>query len=458
VEQVAPPSSRRLTSVIIILVIVCGLASALFAAITVDFRSRDYLQGRAQTIADALPAESISFLEGVPEDVDSFEYKQVKNLLERVKANNRDLSFVYLMENRKDDPIFLVDATKPTSEDFSPPGEVYTEGSEQLRSGFSSSKAFIEGPSRDQWGAWLSAFAPVVDPSNNHIIAWVGIDTPAWSYYSQILIYALVPLCLAAIPLAGLLRDRKIANKEWEISQLKQQFVSIASHELRSPLSGMVWATQSLLKSGGKNLTDKQPKLLQDMFQSAQASTATVNEILDLSVFERRKLQHSQDEVVELVSIVSEVQKTLSLGAQERRLTLAVEDFPESAHTIGDLGALKRALMNVVSNAVKYSFEDTTIFIRYKHEKDEHIISVQDHGMGIPKDEQDKVLMGYHRAKNATKSQIRGTGLGLWTSRLIIEDHDGRMWLDSEEGKGTTIHVALPDQKSKKKDKPKESS
>lgn len=449
-EQVVPPSPRRLTSVIIILVIVCGLASALFAAITVDLRSREYLQGRAQTIADTLPAESITFLEGVPEDADKFEYKQVKTLLERVKANNRDLSYVYLMENRKDAPIFLVDASLATSEDFSPPGEVYTEGSEQLRSGFSSNKPFIEGPSRDKWGAWLSAFAPVVNPANNHIIAWVGIDTPAWSYYSQILIYALVPLCLAAIPLAGLLRDRKMANKEWEISQLKQQFVSIASHELRSPLSGMVWATQSLLKSGSKNLTAKQQKLLEDMFQSAQASTATVNEILDLSVFERRQSQR-QDEVVELVSIVNEVQKTMSLGAQEHRLTLTTEDFPDSAYTSGDLMALKRALINVVSNAIKYSFEDTTIFIRYKHEKDEHVVSVQDHGMGIPKNEQDKVLLGYHRAKNASKSNVRGTGLGLWTSKLIIEDHNGRMWLESEEGKGTTIHVALPDQKSKHK-------
>lgn len=440
----APP--RRLTSFIIILVLVSGIASALFAGITVDLRSRDYLQGRAQTIADTLPAESISFLDGSLDDTNKFEYQQIKTVLERIKANNGDLSFVYLMQNRPDDPVFLVDATNPTNESFSPPGEVYTEGSEQLRSGFSSGKPFIEGPSRDKWGVWLSGFAPVTDPTNNRIVGWVGIDTPALSYYFQVLVYALVPLFLAAIPLAGLLRDRKLANKEWEISQLKQQFVSIASHELRSPLSGMVWAIQSLLKSSD-NMTAQQRNLLNDMFQSGQASMVTINEILDLSVFERQKASKDHHDTVELVTLMNEVQKTLSLGAQERRLTIAVSDFPESAHTTGDLMALKRALMNVVSNSIKYSFEGSTIKVRYKKGDHEHIISVQDHGIGIPKKDLGKVLTGYHRADNATKSKVRGTGLGLWTSKLIIEGHDGKMWVESEENQGTTIFIALPDKK-----------
>lgn len=433
---------------------VSGIGSAMFAAISVDLRSRDYLQGRAQTIADSIPAETINFLEGTADDVDKFEYRQVKDVLERINANNSDLSFVYIMQNRPENPIFLVDSISPDDEDFSPPGEVYDEGSEQLKKGFSTNKPFVDGPSRDRWGVWLSGFAPISDPASGNTVAWVGIDTPGINYYSEIAIYAIVPLCLAAIPLAGLLRDRKLAHKEWEISQLKQQFVSIASHELRSPLSGMVWAIQSLLKSGDKNMTDQQKSLLKDMFQSAQASTATINEILDLSVFERQQTQQLRREVVDLVTIVHEVEKTLRLGAQERRLTITDEDMPKTALTYGDLGAIKRAIMNIVSNSVKYGFEGSTIRIHYRLDDNEHIISIQDHGIGIPRAEQEKVLGGYHRAANATKVQASGTGLGLWMSRLIVEEHGGRLWLSSEENTGTTISLALPVSDSAKSTKP----
>lgn len=438
------PKPHRLTSVIIILVIVTGVISAMFAGITVDLRRRDYLQGRAQTIADALPTESISFLDGTAEDTKKFEYKEIKELLERVKANSPDLAYVYLMRNDAEHPVFLVDATDPNSDDFSPPGEVYSDATERLRSGFSSNKGFIEGPSRDAWGLWLSAFAPIIDQSTNRTVAWVGIDTPASDYYLQVLVYALVPLCLAAIPLAGLLRDRKLENKEWEITQLKNQFVSIASHELRSPLTGMVWAIQSLLKSGDKNMTEEQKTLLRDMFQSAETSTATINEILDLTVFERGQTANLQHDTVDLVPTLQEVQKTLKLGAQEKHITVSLEGLPENAFTVGDLAAIKRAFMNILSNSIKYSFENTTVVIRHRLENDQHVISFQDHGIGIPKNEQEQVLQGYHRAANAKKAQARGTGLGLWITRLVFEEHGGKVWLESEENKGTTVFVSLP--------------
>lgn len=443
-KKLSSPPPHRLTSVIIVLVLISGLASAMFAGITVDLRSRDYLVGRAQTIADSLPANSVSFLEGKPSDTAKFEYTQVKRILERVKANNSDLKYVYIMENRQPDPVFLVDATAEGTNDFSAPGQPYLEGTEQLRRGFSSNQPFIEGPGRDQWGNWLSAFAPITDRSTNQTIAWVGIDTPAVAYYIEVLVYAMVPLILAAIPLVGLVRDRKLAAKEWEIADLKQQFVSIASHELRSPLSGMIWAIQSLQKSGDKNMTGEQKALLNDMFQSVQVSTATINEILDLTVFERNRSDKPKDDIVELHSVVAEVEKTLRLGAQEKRLTLVTELFPDTAYTRGDVMALKRAFMNVLSNAVKYSFEGSTIYLRYRQDKGEHIISVKDHGIGVPKHEQKKILGGYYRARNAKRAQARGTGLGLWMTRLIIESHGGRIWLYSEENVGTTIYIAMP--------------
>lgn len=438
------PKPRRLTSVVLILIIVTGVMSSLFAAISVDLKGRDYLRGRAQTIANALPTESVAFLEGISDDTKKFEYKELKGRLERVKANNQDLPYVYLMA-LKDKPVFLVDATSSNSEDFLPPGTEYEQPSNALLGGFSSSEAFIEGPTQNRWGIWISTFAPVIDPATSETIALVGIYTPAVNYYFEVLVYALVPLCLAAIPLAGLLRDRKLQVKEWEITQLKNQFVSIASHELRSPLSGMLWAIQSLLKNRDNNLTDQQKALLADMFKSAESSTATINEILDLSVFERGQSTQASFSTVDIVMALREVEKTLALGAQEKRLAIVLDNsIPLSAITSGDISALRRAFMNLVSNSIKYGFPGTDVTIGYRGEKDQHIFSIHDHGIGIPREEQEKVIGGYYRAKNATKVQAHGTGLGLWITRLIIEEHGGRLWLESEENKGTTMFVALP--------------
>lgn len=439
------PKPRRLTSVVLILLVVCGVMSAMFAAITADLRSRDFLRGRAQTIANALPTESVAFLEGEAEDTKKFEYIELKRRLERIQADNRDLRHVYLMTLKDKKPVYLVDALPGNNADFSAPGTVYEDAPQQLMNSFGTSEAFIEGPFRDQWGTWISAFAPVIDPITDQTVALVGTDTPALNYYFEVLVYALVPLCLAAIPLAGLLRDRKLATKEWEITQLKNQFVSIASHELRSPLSGMVWAIQSLLKNPESNLADQQKALLQDMFKSAEASTATINEILDLSVFERGQTTAATFSSIDVVTALREVQKTLSLGAQEKKLRIVLDKtIPIAATTSGDINALRRAFMNLISNSIKYAFEGTEISLSYRSEDNQHIFAIADKGIGIPKDEQDKVIGGYYRAKNASKVQAHGTGLGLWITRLIIEEHGGKLWLESEEDKGTTMYVSLP--------------
>lgn len=432
---------------VMMLVIVSGVMSSLFAGISVDFKSREYLLGRAQTVANALPPESVAFLEGNKSDLDKFEYTELKDRVERIKANNRDLSRVYLLRLHNEKATILVDSVLLGSDGYYEPGTVDVLASQRRIGGLASNKSFIDGPTRDQMGMRLTALAPIVDPYTNQTVGMVGLDTPALDYYFQIAIYALVPLCLAAIPLAGLIRDRKLQDKEWQITQLKNQFVSIASHELRSPLTGMLWAIQSLLKSGSKNLTAEQKVMLNDMYKSTESSTATINEILDLSVFERGDSAKSNRATVELVSAFREVQNTLSLGAQERNIKIVMDDsIPKTAYTSGDLSALKRSFMNLISNSIKYSFEDSVITIGYKQIDGQHVFSITDHGIGIPKAEQDKVIGGYYRAANATKIQANGTGLGLWITRLIIEEHGGSLRLESEENQGTTVFVSLPGQ------------
>jgi signal transduction histidine kinase len=430
-------SPKRSITVVMMLIIWAGVMGSMFAAISYDLRSRDFLKGRVQTIAAALPATQITEVSTEPISPDNPSYRDLQDRLQLIHSNNPDTTDVYLL-GRTDSSVVL-NATASQSD--SRPGQVYALATSSLKEGFSSDGPFVTGPTRTGRAAHMSAYAPITDPDTRKIIALVGIDISATSYYMPLIAYTLVPLLLAAIPLAGLLRDNKVAAKQWELVQLKNQFVSIASHELRSPLNGLLWAIQSLMKTA--NRADQE--MLEDMYRSAEASLVTVNEILDFSIFDRNQAGKLQKDPVDLASVLRDVTSTLRLGAKEKGLTLKFQDgWPPEVLTTGDAGALKRAYMNIVSNAIKYSPQGSEITYRYQQKDGRHIVSVRDHGIGIPEDEQDKVLGGYYRATNAAKTQSHGTGLGLWVTRLIVEQHGGQLWLDSKVDQGTTIHASFP--------------
>lgn len=437
-------SPKRYITAVMMLIIWAGVTGSMFAGISYDLRSRDFLKGRVKTVAAALPAVSVGELEGSNKDLQNASYLDLKDRLQLIRGNNTDASSIYLVGMKGSSVTFYADSEAPGTPNYASPGQAYSEASARLRDGFSSTEPFIEGPVRDHRGIRLSAFAPITDPETNQTVALVGMDVPAANYYTQLIAYAAVPLLLAAIPLAGLLRDIKLASKQWELVQLKNQFVSIASHELRSPLNGLLWGIQSLIKSP---LSKEKPEqeLLEDMYRSTETSLVTVNEILDFSVFDHNQAEKLQKVKLDLVSILHDVSSALRLGAKEKNVTLKFEgDWPERVYVIGDVGALKRAFMNIVSNAIKYSSENSEITYHYESKDDKHVVSVHDHGIGIPEREQAKVLQGYYRASNATKVQAHGTGLGLWVTRLVVEQHGGELQLESKEGEGTTIFAAFP--------------
>ncbi len=435
---------KRFTTIVAVLIIGAGIFSGLFAAATNQSDKSQYLVGRAQTIADSLSADDLANLKGSEDDLTTLAYSRAKQQLDQVRSSNLDISYIRAFKIANQQVSINIDAQPEGSSFYGQPGLAVPHPSNQLRS------ALLDGtPSFDPWVAdysehWVAGFAPVRDNDGN-VVAAVGVFAPANTYYLEIALYALVPLLLAAIPFAGILRDIKIQAKEHEILHLKNQFISIASHELRSPLTGMLWGIQSL-QQGNKKASNTQKDLLDDMYRSTEASLATVNEILDSSIFERGQAKKLHKDSVDIVTIISQVTSTLVLGAKEKSITIEkVGKWPTQIYTVGDVEALKRAFMNILANAIKYSSEESVIKLLYRlDDSHEHIIAVQDHGIGIPHDEQEKVLGGYYRATNATSVHANGTGLGLWTTRMTVEAHGGRMWLSSLQGKGTTVYIALP--------------
>jgi signal transduction histidine kinase len=451
---------QKYTTVVAGLIVGAGLASGLFVGWSTHFQQREYLIGRAQTISDTLPIEDIKALKGNQSDLSSPAYARVKQGLQQVSNSNTDISRIHLFVIRDAHVQVAADSKTPDASGYVSPGSNFSQATETLRATFKTNQPQYDNLLSDYSGKWVAAYTPVFDVQTGKTIGAVGIFKDATSYYLEVFLLSIVPLLLAAIPLAGILRDIKIQAKEHEIMQLKNQFVSIASHELRSPLTGMLWGIQ-ILQRDEKKLSLKQRGLLHDMYLSTESSLSTVNEILDLSIFERREGHILQKDKLDLGAVASQVISTLKLGAQEKNIEIHKNgNWPEELYVLGDVGALKRGLMNIVANAIKYTHEHDTVVLTYrKSPEGEHIIAIQDHGIGIPHDEQHKVLSGYYRATNASKVQAHGTGLGLWLTRKIIMEHGGRLWLNSTEGKGTTVFVALPDaEKPAKRQRPVKSA
>lgn len=434
---------RYLTSAALVVVAV-GVAGAALSAINAMQRSQDLMLSRAVTAAAAMPADEIRELNGDSSDLDNPTYQSIRQRLMRIRQENPGMRFVYLFGRQSNGEIFFyVDSEPANSEDYSPPGETYSEASSEVHAAFVEDRPFIEGPVSDSYGTWISAIAPVVDQSTGQVVALMGIDVDVYDYYLQIGLYALIPLLLAAIPLTVLLRNRRLEAKDRELTQLKTQFVSVASHELRSPLAGALWGVQSLLKAD--KLNEEQKRTLTSVYTSVATTLASVNEVLDFSVFDRGKADKLQRVEVDLVSVLKDVQKVLELSSEEAGVQVKLTgNWPEVAQTIGDPSALKRAFSNVLSNAIKYSRKDTTIELSYRHENGQHVIAVADQGIGIPPEELPKVLDGYYRATNASERLAHGTGMGLWITKLIVEQHHGKLNLESELDKGTTVTASLP--------------
>jgi signal transduction histidine kinase len=434
---------KRFTTIVALLIIGAGIASGSFAALTNHTNKSQYIVGRAQTIADSLSADDLASLRGSNDDLTTLAYSRAKQQLDQVRNSNLDITYIRAFKIANQQVSINVDAQPEGSSFYGEPGLAVPNPSNALRSALLDGTPNFDPLVSDYSEHWVAGYAPVRN-DKGEIVAAVGVFASANTYYLEIALYALVPLLLAVIPFAGIMRDIKIQAKEHEILQLKNQFISIASHELRSPLTGMLWGIQSLRSS--KKLTGSQQDLLDDMYRSTEASLATVNEILDSSIFERGQASKLHRDAVDIVSIIKQVTSTLMLGAKERNISIrTVGEWPKQAYTEGDVEALKRAFMNVVANAIKYSNEQSSIKLSYRlDDKREHVFAVQDHGIGIPHDEQEKVLDGYYRATNAHTVHANGTGLGLWTTRMTIEAHGGRIWLNSLEGRGTTVYLALP--------------
>ena len=234
-------------------------------------------------------------------------------------------------------------------------------------------------------------------------------------------------------------------TKEVEMDQLRSHFISNVSHELRTPVTVLRSYIDTLYNFGNDFDFNTQREFIGVMNQEIIRLNRMVNDILDFSRYEAQnvRLEKSKQNIMEIVEdCVNQVQ----VLAKEHDITISIMKEPDLPEIYLNIDSISRAMMNIVSNAIKYSPDGKRIKIRAERSRDgEYVeISVEDQGAGISEQDQKKVFDRFYRCENATHT-VKGTGLGLHLVKVTIEKHhQGQVFVHSKEGEGSTFGFRLP--------------
>lgn len=232
-------------------------------------------------------------------------------------------------------------------------------------------------------------------------------------------------------------------TREIELLKSKTEFISVAAHQLRTPLTAINWAVESLV--GSKNVDEQEKETLQTAFSAAKKMLKTVNDLLDVSKIEEGRFGY-QFEVVDLASYLEEILADANDLAKQYGIKLYFQRPQQSVRVVIDKQKVSMVLYNLLDNAIKYNVEHGTVTVSAQMVQGKPFakVSIVDTGIGIPSDQVAKLFTKFFRAENVTKVAPDGTGLGLYISRNVIRRHGGDIWAESEINRGSTFSFTLP--------------
>jgi two-component system phosphate regulon sensor histidine kinase PhoR len=230
------------------------------------------------------------------------------------------------------------------------------------------------------------------------------------------------------------------------LQRIRTEFIDNLSHELRTPLTTVRLLTETVTRDLEK--VDV-PRRIRDRIMKIDVETGhlvqMVNELLDLSRIESGAPQLLHDEV-ELGGVIRAAIERIRPFADRQHVTLAAElpDGGDLARVVGDEERLGQLLINLLHNAVKFSQDGMRVVVAGREAAGEVLVTVTDQGAGIPRADLDRVFERFYKVDKARVRGVGGTGLGLAIARHIVEAHGGRIWAESEEGRGSTFNFAIP--------------
>jgi len=233
-------------------------------------------------------------------------------------------------------------------------------------------------------------------------------------------------------------------SREVLVQQMKTSFVSVAAHQLRTPLSAIKWSIKMLLDGDEGDLNSEQKNLLSKTYESNQRMIRLVNDLLNVSRIEEGRFLYDVQKT-SLRDLITQVTKNHQLIIERKKLKFsfrgARRDFPDVKI---DTEKMKLVIQNLLSNAINYTPSGGSIVINLSQDSDALLFSIKDTGIGISESQQAHIFRRFYRTENAISTMPNGTGLGLFIARNIINAHGGKIWFSSKKGKGTTFFFTIP--------------
>ena len=232
------------------------------------------------------------------------------------------------------------------------------------------------------------------------------------------------------------------------LQRIRTEFIDNLSHELRTPLTTVSLLAETLEREA-EGVGEAIPPKMRDRIAKIEVETGhlvqMVNELLDLSRIEGGGTLQMADGV-DMSRLAADSAERLRLFAERQGVTFRIETPPGTAPVRGDAARLGQVIVNLVHNAVKFSPDGGEVIIRTASGDGQVVTSVEDHGIGIPRAARDRIFERFYKVDRARLRAEAGggTGLGLAISRHVVEQHGGRIWVESEEGRGSTFSFALP--------------
>jgi signal transduction histidine kinase len=258
----------------------------------------------------------------------------------------------------------------------------------------------------------------------------------------QPIFYLLALFLILGITLFGAYLLWRDVRREVSMAEMRSQFVSSVSHELKTPLTAIRMFAETMRLGRSKD-QKAHAEYLDTIVNESQRLTRLLNNVLDFSKIEQGKRIYHPDRS-SLYDIIQSAARAMEYPLSQQGFSLEVKTDKGLPDVDVDKDAIEQALLNLLHNAMKYSGESRNIGL-FLQKKDGHaMIQVVDHGIGIDPQEQKKILDKFYRVSSAENERIVGTGLGLALVSHIVEAHSGRLEIDSNLGNGSTFSIVLP--------------
>jgi len=420
-------------------IIVATILGVTYTAVAEYRDESQNLLSQAQSVAVALAQDE--YIEPLTDKVNGQQaatYKRLKKFMQNLNTlPESKINSMFLIGQRKDGSTFLyLGAGKQEGIDQVPVGTTYTDTSRKLREVFQTGNAgsYIE---RNQWGSWMTGAAPIILDDGKMAGVLVVYSSEAELLQEVAVRIALPGVITILGVLILLLALYQINRHQQTIMYQRSVFLASTSHDVRSPLRGILWALELMKnpKADKALLIEKMERQLKYVLELVESVLNTVRADLEMQKFKR----NSHD----IIPLIQESVESHELSAEQYGVKIET-NLPMHLLAHIDESLIREVVNNLLSNAIKYTRSDSTIHIRAGQENGHVWFSVRDEGEGMSKDQTVRLFEPFYRTEQAKLSGKPGTGMGLAMVKDIVKRHKGKVDVTSTPGKGSTFRVTLP--------------